>query len=98
MCTMSMVADDYLRRMGPTVIPGWQPGQPVTTPFVNITLVSRDEFDALKREVEELKLLLQAAKRYDEKTGQPDCENADKLALIKRVAEALGVDLSGLAA
>ena len=44
----------------------------------------------------ELKKLLLAAKGYDEKTGQPDCETDDKVALIKAVAEAVGVDFDSV--
>lgn len=64
--------------------------QPVT---VTITEVSRLEFDALKREVIELKKLLKAAKKFDEATGQPDCEMGEKIAIIRKVAEAVGVNL-----
>jgi hypothetical protein len=55
--------------------------------------VNREEFDALKRDVEEMKALLKRAKEYDERTGQADCENAEKVALIRKVAELVGVDL-----
>lgn len=55
--------------------------------------VSRQEFDDLKKEVEELKKLLAAAKEYDKNTGQPDCEQGDKVEFIKRLADFLGVDL-----
>lgn len=58
--------------------------------------ISREEFDALRCEVEELKALLLAAKAFDEATGQPDCEMDEKVELIKRVAEAVGVDLEDL--
>lgn len=56
--------------------------------------VTRAEFDALKAELESLKQLLVAAKKYDAETGQPDCENADKIALFKKLAELLGVDFA----
>ena len=58
--------------------------------------VSREEFDALKKEMEELKKLLKAAKEYDEKTGQPDCHMDEKVELIKKIAELVGVDLKGI--
>jgi hypothetical protein len=81
-----MVGSAYQEKFTPFVYP--QPGTTMT--FVG---VSRDEFEALKREVEEMKQLLLAAKRIDEITGQPDCETDDKVELLKRVAEAVGVDL-----
>jgi hypothetical protein len=55
--------------------------------------ISRAEFDELKKEVLEMKQLLLAAKAFDEKTGQPDCEQESKVALLRRVAEAVGVSL-----
>ncbi|WZO97296.1 hypothetical protein EP7_004321 [Isosphaeraceae bacterium EP7] len=51
------------------------------------------EFDALKREVEALKKLLGEAKRFDEVTGQPDCEMDSKVKFIRQIADAVGVDL-----
>lgn len=68
--------------------------QPSPTPIpVTIPGVSQEEFDRLKREVVELKKLLVAAKDFDTATGQPDCEVDEKVALIKRIAEFVGVDL-----
>lgn len=55
--------------------------------------ISREEFDALKHDVEELKKLLVAAKKYDDATGQPGCEHDDKIALIRKVAELVGVSM-----
>ena len=56
--------------------------------------VSREAFDALKRDVEEMRALLLRAKVYDARNGEPDCHMDDKVALLKRVAEMVGVDLS----
>lgn len=74
----------------PHVSPTTEPQQPY---IHHISEVSRQEFDALKREMEELKKLLQAAKCFDEATGQPDCEMGDKVELIKRIAKMVGVEL-----
>ena len=57
---------------------------------------TREEFDKLKKEVEELKELLKAAKKFDENTGQPHCENDEKVELIKRIANLVGVDMKGV--
>ncbi len=85
MCLVSVIADDFNRRHNPL---DWQRLQQTSTP------VSRQEFDALKKEVELLKEILQKAKEFDEKTGQPDCEKEEKIALLKKIAEIVGVDLS----
>lgn len=88
MCMVSNVGDQWNETF-PNKWPYLNP-PPVTFPLD----VSREEFNALKREVEELKKLLKAAKEYDEKTNQPDCEMEEKIKLIKQVAELVGVDLS----
>lgn len=55
---------------------------------------TKEEIEALRKEMKELKKLLKAAKRYDEKTGQPDCEVEEKVELIKKIADLVGVDMS----
>lgn len=54
---------------------------------------TRAEFEALKKEMQELKELLKAAQKFDEATDQPHCEQDEKVALIKKFAEYVGVDL-----
>lgn len=91
MCVVSMIGDDWNRRW-----PKKWPDIPDTFPEIPVRIekyITREEFDALKKEVEELKDLLIAAKKYDENTGQPDCEMEDKIALIKKIAEAVGVNM-----
>jgi hypothetical protein len=57
---------------------------------------TREEFDKLRDDVQELKKLLTAAKEYDRAVGEPDCEMDEKVALIRAVAKYVGVDLSGI--
>lgn len=87
MCLVSYIGDIYADQFPkkwpqfnppPTIIPGG---------------VSAAEFAALRREVRELKKLLQAAKKFDEVTKQPDCEKEAKIKLIKEIAKLVGVDL-----
>lgn len=97
MCVVSMVGDFYadkwreLYKMPPQT-PAQQPVIPSIWPVFNN--VSREEFDALKLEVLTMKELLKRAKLYDEQTGQPNCEMDEKVAMLKKIAEAVGVDLS----
>ena len=86
----------------PTV-PDWPdtrtaPGTPAPVGEIRIDLssVSRAEFEELQRDVQEMKELLKRAKRYDEEHDQPDCENDEKMAILRKVAEALGIDLEGV--
>ena len=88
MCAVSAIGDDFRDRDWSTR--PWINTAPTSGSWAN---VSRFEFDALKAEVEQLKRDLIEAKRYDEETGQPDCEMEDKVAFIKQIAEAVGVDL-----
>lgn len=94
MCVVSMVGDVYrdtFPQRYPNVVP--EVG-PQSTPIVVNVPITREEFEALKRDVEQMKALLLAAKRYDEEHGEPDCEMDEKVALLKRVAELVGVDLT----
>jgi uncharacterized protein YgfB (UPF0149 family) len=63
----------------------------VVTPFPGVT---REEFDALKKEVREMIDLLKRAKAYDAEHNQPDCETAEKVEFIRKIAELMEVDLS----
>lgn len=107
MCTYSMIGDYGRKRFEPYVCPPTAPQpyqpweiQPYTAPSTGsgtITIgIPRSEFDALKREMEEIKELLKAAKRIDELTNQPDCENDEKLAVLRAVAKALDVNLDDI--
>ena len=80
MCVVSMIGDT------------WKGNFPTTYP--TFPEVSKVEFEALRREVEELKKLLVAAKNFDEATGQKDCEMEEKIKFIRQVADSVGVDLS----
>ena len=99
MCAVSYVGD-YWKRDFPDRHPGWyEPYNPLnpykTLPDITPPpQVTKKEFDALKKEMEELKKMLLAAKKFDEATGQPDCEMDEKVALIKQVAKHVGVDMN----
>lgn len=91
MCVVSMIGDHYDDK--------W--GQPYDNKLKNMVTsysftsnsVSKEEFEALKKEVEEMKQLLIKAKIYDEKNNEPDCEVEVKIAFLKKMAEAVGVNL-----
>jgi hypothetical protein len=54
---------------------------------------SRQEFDALKKEVEDMKELLKRAKLYDEQNNEPNCEIKEKMEFLRNVAKLVGIDL-----
>lgn len=92
MCAVSMIGDHYRDQWKERE---WYPH--VTQPNI-ITIpaqpeISKAEFDALKKEVQDLKKLLKRAKKYDEDNGEKDCEMDEKIAILKKVADLVGVDL-----
>lgn len=110
MCMVSQIGDDFQRRtqqdefwkkfvFTPPVIPTTSPQDfpPISTGItVDLTGISRHEFEMLKREVEHLKKLLERAVQYDKDTNQPHCETDAKIAMIKEVCKAFGIDLKEL--
>jgi hypothetical protein len=93
MCVVSMVSDHYAEKW--RRLPWSEPFPVIDWPHSPQAplAVTREEFDALKRDVEGMKALLKRAKEYDERNGEPDCEVDEKMDLIRRVAAAVGVDL-----
>ncbi len=67
-----------------------------TAPAPTPETVGREEFEALRNEIKELRKLLIAAKEFDAATGQPDCEMEEKVAVLRRIAELVGVDLDDI--
>lgn len=94
MCTVSMVGDDFGKRWPNNPVNPWPGYNPYEFPKINLPEISRHEFEALKKEVESLKKLLESAKKYDEETGQHDCHMDEKVALIKKIASVVGVDMN----
>ena len=91
MCTFSMIADDWIKRR-----PEIQtlPSLPALTQTQDPAL--KKQVADLRKEVTELKDLLRAAKKYDSATGQPDCELQEKVEIIRRVADLVGVPLDDI--
>lgn len=92
MCVVSFVGDHYGRKLSrdyPWISPP-NSIQPVINPTYPVT---PQEFQKLKREVEELRELLKGAKQYDEENGEPDCEMDAKVEFLRKIAEFVGVDL-----
>lgn len=87
MCVTSMVGDHYREKFTPWPYPDYPPAVPM---HIGPT---RTEFDALKRDVLEMKELLKRAKKYDEDNGEPECEMDEKMDLLRKVAKMVGVDL-----
>jgi len=91
MCVVSMVLDHYRDKWEEQGIRSidWTGGGPTQLQFDQLKL----EVEELRKEVLNMKELLKKAKIYDEENGQPDCEMEEKLELVRKVAEIVGVDL-----
>lgn len=89
MCVVSMVGEYWRDRTFPSTFPDY-PTWPNSIPPTG------EEFDQLKRSVEELRKLLLAAKKYDKKLNEPDCHVDDKVDLIKRLAKVVNVDMKDI--
>ncbi len=85
MCVISMVATDWLERPTTTQVDWTVTNWPGT--------VSKEEFDALKKDVENLKVLLKKAKIYDDEHDQPECQDEEKMEILRKIADVLGIDL-----
>ena len=102
MCAVSMVTD-YWKKNDQWKYGGIYPGAP-SMPGVGLPATgglsynppTRAEFEQLRKEMMELKELLKAAKAYDDLTNQPNCEKEENVKVLKKVAEALGVDLNDI--
>lgn len=92
MCTVSFVGDYYGDKW--RMLPYVQP--PNMTTIIQPSQITREEFDALRRDVLEMKELLKKAKDIDAALGTPDCEMDEKVALLRKVAELVGVDLDDI--
>lgn len=95
MCVVSMVGDYYDDKWREP----WKINQPKPISVEDIVKLSitpsitREEFDSLRKEVLEMKELLKRAVEYDKRNNEPNCEMEEKVALLKKVAEYVGVTL-----
>lgn len=85
MCVISMVMDHYQ-----PIIPAITP-----LPYIRPAPGAVQSFEwpqsvdlvALRRLIDEFNAAVAAAKTVDRLTGQPDCEDPEKMKLVERVAE-----------
>lgn len=95
MCVVSNIGDGFADRWRDRFPPNQTtPYYPPSQGYSTWTppQVTKQEFDELKKEVEALKELLVAAKKYDEVSGQPDCHIDEKVELLRKVGEWIGVN------
>jgi hypothetical protein len=91
MCVVSMIMDHYGDKWG-RIAPQPVPAYPWVVPMVPVApqpLIPPED-------VAEFKRLLERAREYDRKMGEPDCELEEKRKKVKDLAEALGVKVDFL--
>lgn len=87
MCIVSIVTDDYLKKWPQQNNPYWAD---------NFKTVTREEFDRLKKEFEKFKREAKQARQQDIAENNEDCEMAQKIEIVKKIANSLGVDLEDI--
>ena|SRR5690242_1190829 len=97
MCTVSMVGDFYGDKFRGIPYKPWEPPtdwRPEAARTQPIVIKDHtEEIAALRREIADMKDLLRRAIKYDERSGQPECFNDDKIAFLRKVAESVGISL-----
>lgn len=100
MCSVSAVGSYFANTFTDRYPNYYQPlQQPIPGTYVPVIVqnpITQEQFEALRKEVAELKVLLLAAKKFDDATGQHDCEQEEKVALIKNIAKMVGVDMKDI--
>jgi hypothetical protein len=98
MCVYSMIHDNARRTIPndypwvyPLVNPDTFPDTKTVTKKVE-DYASKEDVEALRKELKALRELLEAAKKYDEDTGQPDCGVEEKVKWLRDLAKLLGLD------
>lgn len=85
MCVVSMIVDHYTNKWTEK----WHEQQSTLEPIPLVSPITQEEVDEFRR-------LLQRAREYDKRTGQPDCELDEKRHVLKKLAEQLGVEIEFL--
>lgn len=77
----------------PTFTPNIQPWQPPSSQVQTTVPYQAPWSGPTKEQFQELIELLRAAKKFDTVTGQPDCEDKLKKEMLRKMAQAIGIDL-----
>lgn len=89
MCVVSMIMQHFHDKWEPLVPHQWVFPVPVPRPMPAPAppMITPQEVDEFRR-------LLERAREYDRKNGEPDCELDEKRQALKKLAEQLGVDIA----
>lgn len=86
MCVYSMISDHFYDKWNPwpNYPEPWKPNPYAPQPPVKIPS---------KEDIDEFYKLLERAREYDKRTGQPDCDLEDKKVKLRKLAEELGITI-----
>jgi DNA-binding XRE family transcriptional regulator len=91
MCVVSFVGDGFSE---------WYKQKPYTVKIITTgnppeekPLATAEQIEELRKELLLVKELLKKAIKYDEDNGEPNCEMEEKVELLKKIADAVGVDI-----
>ncbi|MCI0563752.1 MAG: hypothetical protein MN733_35205 [Nitrososphaera sp.] len=91
MCVVSMIMDHYK-----DTIPQW-PQKPISTNYTFTIDLALEQWKAdVIRRLDEMEKLIKAAKEYDTRNGEPDCELDSKREALKKIASEMGIEISFL--
>jgi hypothetical protein len=99
MCVVSMIGDyekDRLFPNQPKPMAPYTTGGEINWGSLFNPPVTREEFESLKKDIEEMKELLKRAKKYDEDNHEPDCQIEAKMELLMAVGDVMGVDIRSI--
>lgn len=96
MCAVSFVGDAYQRHFNE--LPLWKYNyQPIAGGGAGAEpapSVSKQDFDELKKKVEEMIEMMKAARQFDIVTKQDGCEMDEKVKFLQGVADLVGLELN----
>lgn len=108
MCVVSAIGDGFRDKWPYNPSPGiWPPAidpndstfPPPTKEkmvFINSAPMTKEEWEQLKKEVQELRIILEQAKKFDDKHNEPHCHVDEKVELIKHFAKIFNISFDGI--
>ena len=93
MCAVSFIGDSYKRFFEESPFRPWHG---IISGVGGAAGPSKADFDALKAKVEEMLAMLKAARQFDIATGQKDCQMDEKIEMLRKVADVVGLDITNV--
>lgn len=98
MCVVSMIIDHTLDKWTQPD-PMWPPLNPpmIPTPYWPLPApATKEDVEALRKEVLDLKELIKKAIAYDKKNNEPHCEDKEKLDKLRKIANIVDINFDDI--